>query len=71
MPPRYLPQVQSLPDAVNEVIIQPQGKPATRFISVTQDGTAPNFVEVCTNLTMSSQAVASIQSEISGACHSC
>jgi hypothetical protein len=66
MPPRPLPQVQSLQDAVNEVIIQPQGKPATRFISMTQSGTAPNLVQVCTNLIMSSQAVAYVENEIAG-----
>jgi hypothetical protein len=67
MPPRPLPQVQSLQGAVNEVIIQPQGKPATRFISMTQNGAAPNLVEVCTNLIMSSQALAYVENEIAGA----
>jgi hypothetical protein len=66
MPPRPLPQVQSLQAAVNEVIVQPQGKPATRFISLTQNGTAPNLVHVCTNIIMSAQAVAHVQNEIAG-----
>jgi len=66
MPPHPLPQAQTLQGAVNEVIIQPQGKPATRFISMTQNGAAPNLVEVCTNLIMSSQAVAYVENEIAG-----
>jgi len=48
------------------VIIQPQGKPATRFISMTQNGAASNLVQVCTNLIMSSQAVAYVENEIAG-----
>ena len=48
--PRPLPEVQSLREAVLEVINQGVGDPATRFISVTQYGEAPNLVEVCRNL---------------------
>jgi hypothetical protein len=59
MPPRSLPVVNSLRDAVRAVLRQPQGKPATRFRYLTQDGTAPDdvLVQVCTNLTLSDQAV--------------
>jgi hypothetical protein len=66
MPPRPLPQVGSIQDAVNEVIIQPQGKPPTRFISMTQNGAAPGLVDICTKLIMSPQAVAHVENEISG-----
>lgn len=59
MPPRSLPVVNSLRDAVREVLSQPQGRRATRFRYLTQDGTAPDdvLVQVCTNLTLSDQAV--------------
>jgi len=68
MPPRPLPQVQSLQGACNAVIIQPQGKPATTFISMTQNGTAPTsvLVQACTRLIMSNQAVAAQEAEIVG-----
>ena len=33
---------------------------------MTQNGAAPNLVEVCTNLIMSSQAVAYVENEIAG-----
>ena len=59
MPPRSLPVANSLRDAVREVLRQPQGKTATRFRYLTQDGTAPDdvLVQVCNNLTLSDQAV--------------
>jgi hypothetical protein len=68
MPPRTLPQVQTLQGAVNEVIGQQQGKPATKFIYMTQDGNAPPdiLVKVCTNLILSSQALKYLEEEIRG-----
>jgi len=66
MPPRSLPVANSLRDAVREVLRQPQGKPARRFIDLTQDGTAPDdvLVQVCTNLTLSDQAVEFVVTDI-------
>jgi len=68
MPPRPLPLVHSLQEACREVRDQPQGKPAIQFVSMTQDCTAPNplLVQVCTNLIMSTQAVAAQEAEIVG-----
>lgn len=50
--PRPLPNVQSLPDAVRSVIASnvADGYTPTRFAGVTQDGTAPNLVDVCRKL---------------------
>ena len=59
-----LPQVQSLRDAVLEVINQPHGKPATRFVSATQYGNAPNLVQVCTSLILNPEAVAYREREL-------
>lgn len=68
MPPRTLPAVHSLQEACREVRDQPQGKPAIKFVSMTQDCTAPNsvLVQVWTDLIMSNQAVAAQGAEIVG-----
>ena len=68
MPPRPLPTVHSLQEACREVRDQPQGNPATKFVSMTQDCTAPHsvLVQVCTNLIMSNQAVQFQENEIAG-----
>ena len=54
---RPLPNAQSLREAVRAVIEQPDGYPATRFVSATQDGNAPNLVDVCRNLINNREAV--------------
>lgn len=66
MPPRTLPTVQSLREAVLAVINQPQGKPATRFISATQYGDAPNLVRACADLILNSEAVEFREKEVRG-----
>jgi hypothetical protein len=74
MPSRPLPQVQSLQAAVNEVIVQPQGKPATRFISMTQNGTAPKS---CARLHQYNyerpipNPLLTCKTKLRAACHSC
>jgi hypothetical protein len=68
MPPRPLPAVHSLQEACREVRDQPQGKPAIKFVSMTQDCAAPNsvLVQVCTNLIMINRAVEAQEAEIVG-----
>jgi hypothetical protein len=69
MPPRPLPVVNTLQEACCAVRDQPQGKRATKFISMTQDCTAPNLVDVCTNLIVASSAVAAQAAESFGGEH--
>ena len=62
---RPLPAVQTLRDAVLRVINQPDGKPATRFRSATQDGDAPNLVEVCSNFVNKYETLEFLEKELS------
>ena len=56
---RRLPNVRSLCAAVSEVIRSNRrdGYNPTRFIGITQDGTAPNLLAVCRKLIMSPETL--------------
>lgn len=62
--PRLLPNVRSLSAAVSEVIQSNRrdGYNPTRFVGITQDGTAPNLLAVCRKLIMSPETLEWLES---------
>lgn len=63
---RPLPDVQTLPDAVRRVIESnlSDGYPPNRFIGMTQDGTAPDLLAVCTRLINKDENLADIENAL-------
>lgn len=65
---RPLPNVQTLSAAVCEVIDSNRrdGYNPTRFVGITQDGTAPNLLEVCRKLIMNPETLEWLESGLEG-----
>jgi hypothetical protein len=61
---RTLPRVQTLSAAVSEVIDSNRrdGYNPTRFVGITQDGTAPNLLEVCRKLILNPETLEWLES---------